>query len=452
MCFDEWATTPQNEGYEPLAKLSGAEMGSEREPEVPDKGLVRKFFRYTALYSIAFVCLAVIADHAISGWIETMDVRGVISDIDTFRVEPTCPNDGRICICSHSYHVAGPDPAYPILNQIVPDPGSTACQPWKFQVGDVIMAEKPIAGAAGQSTQADLVAKWTQSNVVHAAIISEVPPEGTPQNGGNVFLVEALKGNVKKVERNPLMQFVVRYPWGGIHIRRVDPTRFPFFATNAGQMTTWLNARVNEPFDTDMVNPMKRQFTAGDRYIPTGDPWCDTRKRAFGMYMTGGPHQWICSQLVAWALAFPGGLNTYAAYSDPMCPQPHWNVKDLQPNPGDFLKPDKADYIGPTPYYVPCDTVGCFTALSSVGNTLVTPGSENHPPLYSPGTVAPTPVVTIPPTTPATTPLTTPATPGITSAPVVATPPTTPATPVLTFALAPVVATTPTTPPIAWPR
>jgi hypothetical protein len=275
-----------------------------------------------------------------------------------------------------------------------------------FQVGDVMMVEKPVAGDK-RYWQADIVAKWTQSNVVHAAIVSEVPPLGTPQNGGNVFVVEALKGNLKKVVRTPLVEFVGRYPWGGIHIRRVDNTKFPFFAGNAATITTWLNARVNDLFDTEMINPVKRAFTTGDRYISI-DPWCETRKRAFNMYLAGRPNQWICSQLVAWALAFPGGLNTNVnGLSDAFCPQPHWIVKDLQPNPGDYMKPEKVDYMGPVPFYVPCDVVGCFTALSIAGNTMVKGMSVNSPSLYVPGTTSgvptPAPIITPVATTAATT-------------------------------------------------
>jgi hypothetical protein len=310
-----------------------------------------------------------------------------------FRSEPTCPNDGSVCICSGGYHVTGQNEYG--YNEVAKDPGSTACQTWKFKIGDIILVEKP-SGTQKQYWQANMVARWTGSSIVHNAIVASVPPLGVTQNGKNIILIEAMKGDIKKVVQNTLQELVERYPFGAVHIRRVDPAKYPNFYTPQTQAAVkqWLSDRINESFDLAMVNPLKRAVLARARYVPI-DPWCADKTWAIKMYQDGGPHMWICSELVAWTLAFPGGLNMNPANKDPWCKYPKWVIKNLQPNPGDFLT---AKWVEQIPWKMPCEELGCFMAVPPVGAPLV--ASRVHTPApTTTDAMAQQPYTTVPPQT-----------------------------------------------------
>lgn len=356
-----------------------------------------KFLRYfvTSAFLVGLALFAVdaLVDHLISGSeahsdADTADVRGVVGLI---KVEPSagCPDDGSVCVCSSGYIVQGKDKYGD--NNIVELAGGTACQPFKFKVGDMLFVDKPNSNDH-RYWQADMVAKFTGSNVVHNAIVIEVPPEGTPQTADTIKIVEALKGNWKRVLINKFSTLVTRYPFGGVAIRRVDAAKYPTFFSPETQaaITAWGHKIVGEPFDRQMVNPAKKMFD--DTFIApkfvNADPLCTARRKGDDMYSKGGPHKWICSQLIAWTIAFPGGLNLgpggeggLAVLPDGIglskCP-PKWVIQDLQPNPGDWLKEGAGPFLDPNiQWRMPCAAAGCF--LGDHG--AVTPAPKSPPAL-----------------------------------------------------------------------
>jgi len=125
-------------------------------------------------------------------------------------------------------------------------------------------------------------------------------------------------------------------------------------------MTRWAQERVGEGFDQQMMIPFKRRFSASSRYVPI-NPACKDRKRAMAMYREGGPGKWICSELVAWTLAFAGGINLdYKSDSDD-CELPPWPVQNIQPFPGEL---SSAAFFDPnTKWRMPCQDAGCFLAV-----------------------------------------------------------------------------------------
>lgn len=348
---------------------------------IPNSPLVRvastrRILRYGAITGALCLCAGLIGDRVIDRLLEGTDVhpamqqasmRGVLNmaevprQINPYRLEYTCPDDGSVCLCTQNFVVAGQD-AFG-YNMYSPSPGSSACQPWKFQIGDIIFVEKP-AGDQPQYREAEVVAKFTGTPVVHNAIVTQVPPPGVDQTGENVIVTEALKGYWKKVVQNTFRTLVERYPFGGVSIRRVDPNRFPNFFTKQSQaaMTEWANRITGEPFDQKMVNPVKRFWFTRGRYIPK-NPSCADRQRANRMYNSGGPRQWICTQLVAWTIAFPGGLNVNPNNTSPDCSVPDYIVKNLQPNPGDMLS---APFVQQGGWRAPCDTAGCYIGVPNV--------------------------------------------------------------------------------------
>lgn len=211
------------------------------------------------------------------------------------------------------------------------------------------------------------MAAFSRTTVVHNAIVTFVPPPGTMQTAENVIVTEALKGQWKKVVQNRFRMLVERYPFGGVAIARVDEKKYPEFFSNetALKMQSFCKSVVGQPFDSQMVNPAKKRFFTGGRFIdPTFGPPCKERERAWKMYQAGGPHQWICTQLLAWVIAFPGGLNELPQNHDPQCLQPNWLIKDLQPNPGALLK--LTDVMQPGSWKALCGPKGCFIGVPNV--------------------------------------------------------------------------------------
>jgi len=347
----------------------------------------RKFGRY-ALFATVLGAFAVLTvDKVVQGFIEGFDhsgpqkappsMRGAVElmavgeqmnapQVKPYRPDSGCKDDGSICVCTEENVVIGEDALG--YNQFQPQIGATACQMWKFKVGDMIFVEKP-SGDQHQYPEANIVAKVTGSPVVHTAIVTQIPVEGVRQTAENVIVTEALKGQWKKVLQNRFRVLIERYPFGGISLRRVDEKKYPDFFTPAAaaKMTAWANSVLDQPFDTTMVNPAKKRLFTKGRYINPdtwgGGPNCDERNRAVQMYNAGGPGKFICTQLVAWTIAFAGGLNTNPKNVDGQCAVPAFTVKDLQPNPGDMLK---VPWVGPGNWHIPCGTKGCYIAVPNI--------------------------------------------------------------------------------------
>jgi len=277
-----------------------------------------------------------------------------------YTVESSCLPDGRICICSQGYIVSGSDVHNDNIFTKMPG-ASGACNQWLFQVGDVILVDKPSA-VKQKYIPAMVVAAATNSPVVHTAIVTKVPPPGVNQTAENIIITEALKGAWKQVLQNNLREIVERFPFGAISIRRVDAKKYPrFFSPDRlAKISEWADKRVGDGFDNHMLIPIKRRFTTGDRYIPI-NPSCADRKRAIAKYREGGPGKWICSELVAWTLAFAGGLNQdYGTISED-CEEPPWTIKNVQPFPGDL---SETDFFDPNiKWRMPCDDFGCFVGV-----------------------------------------------------------------------------------------
>jgi len=322
-----------------------------------------KFLRYFLITAVVVAFSAVALDaavvHVITG--SQADARALEDIVGLMEVQSDagCPPDGSVCICTNDFMVQGKDLSG--LNIIVPAMGRIACQPFKYKVGDMLFVEKP-AGNDPKYRQANIVAKFTGSPVVHNAIVMEVPPEGVAQTADNVFVVEALKGMWKRVMRNKLSTLVTRYPFGAVSVRRVDAAKYPafFLPETQAKITQFAQAVIGEAFDVNMVNPAKKalsMFTQG-RYF-SNNPMCGEKKRAHAMYMAGGPHQWICSQLLAWIIAFPGGLDLGPATPGMFgCSEGDWAIGNLEPNPGDFL--DAAWTDPAIKFRAPCNPAGCF--------------------------------------------------------------------------------------------
>merc|ERR1719265_128224 len=289
--------------------------------------------------------------------------------------------------------------------------GQTACSSIRFQLGDMLYVEVP-KGDDPKYADARKVASFTGSPVVHNAMITEVPPEGTPQTGDNVFLVEAMKGNIRQVVKTPFHQLMERYPFGGVSVRRVNMARYPTF--NKQAEAKWAESLVGQPFDTAMVNPLTGNVlgTHG-RAIPK-NPWCGDMTRAVKMYQSQdhGPGQWICSQLLAWGAAFAGGLNMGPGGPSGCAGAPHkFVVTDLNPYPGNLLD---VPWVDPDfKFRADCDASGCWIGASTATTTTTTtitttkkPAKSDDSKHKSESRSAPTPAPTPEPTAaPAPTPV-----------------------------------------------
>jgi hypothetical protein len=273
-----------------------------------------------------------------------------------YRQIDACPDTGAVCICSEDY--VATDKNANGENVFQPQSGSVACQPFRFQVGDVIFFEKP-KGQGPAFFQANTVARFTNSPIIHSGIVSYVPPEETKvQNADDIIVTEALKGNYKTVTQQTLRHVIQRWNFGAYQIRRVAPT-FDSFKSHSQDITTFLNGVKDQDFDSDMMMPGKKEWGTNGRYIdPRRSVACGERQRAFEIFKTGGPGKWMCSQLVEWTLAFAGGLNL--DYSpDDHCTGPGWTITDLQEWPGRLL--GEYNLWDPSiTWRMPCNNVNCF--------------------------------------------------------------------------------------------
>lgn len=230
------------------------------------------------------------------------------------------------------------------------------CKQWTFQVGDIVFVDAPTN--INLEHMADyLVSMFEGSFKIHVGVIIATPPEGVAQNPDNVIVGEAMGDDVSN---STLGYLVARYPWGAVHVRRVDEARFPLFKSRAPNMTAWASARMGERFNRLLI-----LFGHMDHTVEfPSDPGCQERRRALDMYRNGGPKAWFCSMYVAWVLGMAGGLNTDlppGASADPACELPPWVVKNLQPTPGDLARLNI--WSTTAQFDMPCSWRGCFTAL-----------------------------------------------------------------------------------------
>lgn len=342
---------------------------------VPRSHLSSKLLRYGLIPFCVVAAAVLVVDHATTSLIEGLGAPiandGLVSLVASapgtpYKQDSSCPDTGGVCFCSNGYIVIGKD-SFGVKQMSKGEEKYTACQEWKFRVGDVIFVAKP-AGNQAKYREASIVSFFTQSPYVHTAIVTKIPAEGTPQTAETVVVTEALKGVWKKVVQNNVRTLVERYPFGGISMRRVDMARFPNFFTSATAqaITAWGDKVLNQPFDNRMVNPIYKRFGTQGRFIPF-NPSCSNRVKADTMYTNGGPGQWICAQLVAWTLAFPGGLNVDK--TRPIvdgCSVSGWVVKDVQPNPGSLLKEGEDKQTGffeLTSWHMPCEAKGCWVGV-----------------------------------------------------------------------------------------
>jgi hypothetical protein len=67
------------------------------------------------------------------------------------------------------------------------------------------------------------------------------------------------------------------------------------------------------------------------------EPNCAQRQRARALFQDDKAKAWVCTSIVTWALAFPGGLNGDPRLQDPGCTEPHWIIRNMQPHPKQLL-------------------------------------------------------------------------------------------------------------------
>lgn len=228
---------------------------------------------------------------------------------------------------------------------------------WRFMLGDVVFFEKPW-DLNRKFLAAHVISAVSISAFIHDAMVVELPPDNETQTADNVILA-AVTAAANAVEIISLRKALSYFQFSGIAVERVDQQRFRFFKDKIGGIVKWTKGRVGEPYNLRIAIPMWKVFDP-DHVLQA--PGCKTRKRVREWFeTTGGPHHWMCSQFIAWALAFPGGLNTdyWSAGDEPPwidygfvttnvieyepCGEPVWYITDLQPLPGRFRKMDFFD-------------------------------------------------------------------------------------------------------------
>mmetsp|Transcript_632 Transcript_632/g.531 ORF Transcript_632/g.531 Transcript_632/m.531 type:complete len:369 (-) Transcript_632:86-1192(-) len=308
-------------GMTPPLSLSLRGMGAlipVEDPRWASSSKMRRIMRYTVVIAavLGIICLHsfllnMMVDIApgISNPDTLKDLRGTEQLYDVHErsfqgplaVNQNCAQDGSVCICS----------------------SHESCRQWTFQVGDVLIFE-PAWGAnrVGQWIAAGLTTMLSGKDAMHVAAVSDVYSQ-TPDG---IMILEALKPPNGIVQKNSLRIVIHRWPLIGFWIRRADPARFPL---DQNTMSTWSNSILNQPYDKAMVVPLFRRWVTHGRYI-SEMPDVDEKRRAIQLYRNGGPGMWVCSQLIAWFLAFPGGININN-FND-------WPIKKLQDFPADFLR------------------------------------------------------------------------------------------------------------------
>lgn len=275
-----------------------------------------------------------------------------------------------------------------------------ACQMFKFQVGDVVFFEHPSMDHNVFNPKyfpADAAGFITNTKIVHVGIISEVPPEeenrSPLETGKKIMVTEAIHMGVVQT---PLAEVVQRFPFGGYRVRRISP-RFTHFKKHLPDITQWLMLQKGKYFDNKMWKPIIQLDTHGRFIDPNGG--CAERYRAYSLFIDpykNGLDKYDCSQLVLWALAFPGGLNVddYNVLDLPadQCRARSWVLKDLQEWPGKLYK--EPGLWDPTiTFRMPCDYNGCW-----LGQPV---SCTNSPSCFNrlPDTTTPSPTTTQGPTT-----------------------------------------------------
>jgi hypothetical protein len=268
-----------------------------------------------------------------------------------YKVHPNCPDDGGVCICSN--------------DAVFSTTPSVTCGSWTFQVGDLMMYAAPTVQVWFlKYVGAYASALYQRSPIIHTGIITSVPPLGTRQTPYNIIISESL--DPQGISKCTLFYAVGRYPWGGFAFRRVDPARFPTFHTTARlqAMQQFATGQYGHVFDSEMINPLtnKYEWSTHGRYIQD-PPSCQEKTRAWNMYQQGGLSNWMCSQFVTWSWAFAGGLNTDYGM-DPACPGlPKWNIKNMEPFPGDLWRDTTLYEPSSLSWFKGCPSAGCFVAM-----------------------------------------------------------------------------------------
>jgi len=245
---------------------------------------------------------------------------------------PGCVDNGGLCMC-------GPD---------------HQCHQWDLQVGDVFVF------GYGPDTLSlafvNVVARAFSHGAVHAAIVTEVNGPGL----GDILVTEAIADTRMTIMQTKVSDLLNHRSYHEVWIRRVDSTRFPMFASKAAAITQWANQHVGDDFDKVMLYPGIRNIADVGNFIPN-KPNCAQRTKALQLYQAGGPRKWMCSQFVAWTLAFAGGLNTdYSPGGSSSCAAPAWDgkVESLQPAPGDLIH---QSFWGSKGFHVVCGKAGVST-------------------------------------------------------------------------------------------
>jgi hypothetical protein len=228
------------------------------------------------------------------------------------------------------------------------------CYAWRFEVGDVLIFGVAPETNTPMETISAITMDILYAGACHSAFISAVNGPALT----DIVVTESLKGPHMAVFASSLQEVLAGRQYTYVWLNKVDRARFPNFVNRVAEIGTWSAARVGEPFDTQLMVEKSVPFPwrGTDPHWIEALPGCSGREKALNLYKSGGLGKWFCSQLVAWTLAFPGGLNTdYGSNGD--CVTPPWDghVEFLEVGPGDLIHQPFYDASG---IRVPCEQ-GC---------------------------------------------------------------------------------------------
>mmetsp|Transcript_45286 Transcript_45286/g.80382 ORF Transcript_45286/g.80382 Transcript_45286/m.80382 type:complete len:397 (+) Transcript_45286:1-1191(+) len=311
--------------------IAAAPSAASRAPRAGKRNMPR-VYRYAVTLLLVMVMLGVAYDRLwymaahVGSPPSVEDLRGATQLYHTvegpYDVNPNCKNSGDvgICICGTFGH----------------------CKHWEFKIGDVLIFEPAYVNNPMQWLEATVAACLFFSDAMHVAIVTDIY-DNTPEG---IMLSEALKPPMGIVKKNNLRVILHRWPLSGFWIKRPDPARF---SINPVAIKTWSDSVQGQPFDMQMIVPFFRRVITHGRFIKQ-IPDDHEKKRALALYEAGGPGKWICTQLAAWLLAFPGGMNSLAA----------WPITNLQGTPAEVLRFNIWD---PEGWHIKCYSAGCFIAI-----------------------------------------------------------------------------------------
>lgn len=243
------------------------------------------------------------------------------------------------------------------------------CTQFRFEVGDIL-----IFGHGPSNTPELALENGLMQLVAHGAVHASIITAKTGAFGLDGYIItEALKPMAGSAEsgvvESTLCELLDHRQYHDVWVRRVDKARYPQFFAKLPAMASFAKQQLGEPFDNNMLFPGIR--ISDPNWFPQ-NPNCLDRQRAIDKYKAGGPDKYMCSQLVAWTVAYGGGLNTdYGAQagsdgglsgggysggggaSGQGCENdvPGWVVPHLQPSPGDLLE---QPYYDASRYHVLC--------------------------------------------------------------------------------------------------